>query len=104
MTFRDEDCAFPGNREILERELSRSTEQVLRLAPRPPAGRRTLHELGRDMVLGVQFVKLAEDTEGRLSTPDGVPADIADAYARAKAEVKAILADHAAETAREAIR
>lgn len=107
MTFRDDEIAFPGNREMIERELSKSVAQVLHLVPGRLPGHRSLQEVGVDMVLSVAFVRANRDTGSsfaaeiadvcsggttpRRTTPDGVPEDIADDYARAKAEVKAIL-------------
>jgi hypothetical protein len=106
MTFRDDEIAFPGNREMIERELSKSVAQVLHLVPGRLPGHRSLQEVGVDMVLSVAFVRanrlaassfaadIADACSGgtpRRNTPDGVPEDIADDYARAKAEVKAIL-------------
>jgi hypothetical protein len=110
MTFRDNEIAFPGNREVIERELTKSVAQVLHLVPGKAAGHRSLQELGVDMVLSVAFVRADRNSAAmfaadiadvcspgappRRSTPDGVPEDIADDYARAKAEVKAILRRH----------
>lgn len=107
MTFRDDEIAFPGNREIIERELARSVAQVLHMVPGRTAGHRSLQEIGVDIVLSVAFLHAQRGRESafaadvadactpgsppRPSTPDGVPEDIADDYARAKAEVKAIL-------------
>ena len=104
--IRDDEIAFPGNREMIERELSKSVAQVLHLVPGRLPGHRALQEVGVDMVLSVTFVRasqhaassfaadIADACSGgvpRRNTPDGVPEDIADDYARAKAEVKAIL-------------
>lgn len=107
MTFRDDEIAFPGNREMIERELSKSVAQVLTLVPGRHPGHLSLQEVGVDMVLSVAFIRASSATASsfavdvadacsdeptvRRSTPDGVPEDIADDYARAKAEVKAIL-------------
>lgn len=107
MTFRDDEIAFPGNREMIERELSRSVAQVLHLVPDRTVGHRSLQEVSVDMVLSVAFLRARNGSAAtfaaevadactpgsppRPSTPDGVPEDIADDYARAKAEVKAIL-------------
>jgi hypothetical protein len=108
MTFRDDEIAFPGNREIIERELSKSVAQVLHLVPGRLAGHRSLQEIGVDIVLSVAFVRADRNTAAsfaadvvdactggtatpRVVTPDGVAPDIADDYARAKAEVNAIL-------------
>lgn len=117
MSFRDEELAFPGNREVIERELGKSTTQVAYLVPVPSAGHRTLHELGVDAIRGVEFVRREEDPatgglDGQpasaavpsnaeaIAAKDGVAPDMAEAYAKAKAEVKAILANHtSAETA-----
>jgi hypothetical protein len=102
MTFRDE-TAFPGNREILERELSRSVAQVLHLVPgRTNAGHRSLQEVGVDLILSVTYVRATRhheaafaaelaNSDNRGTTPDGVPEDIAADYARAKAELKTLL-------------
>jgi hypothetical protein len=107
MTFRDDEIAFPGNREMIERELSKSVAQVLTLVPGRVPGHLSLHEIGMDIVLSVAYVRASRESAStfaadiadacsaevtpRRSTPDGVPEDIADDYARAKAEVKAIL-------------
>src|SRR5262245_32988063 len=108
MTFRDDEIAFPGNREMIERELSKSVAQVLTLVPNRLPGHRSLQEVGVDIVLSVAFVRATRESHAtfaadiadacsdkpiarRPATPDGVPEDIADDYARAKAEVKAIL-------------
>jgi hypothetical protein len=107
MTFRDDETAFPGNREMIERELSKSVAQVLTLVPGRLPGHRGLQEVGVDIVLSVAFVRASRDSAStfaadiadacsatptpRRTTPDGVPEDIADDYARAKAEVNAIL-------------
>lgn len=125
MTFRDDEIAFPGNREVIERELSKSVAQVLHLVPGKIAGHRSLQEVGVDMVLSVAFLRVSNDQQGastfaaqiadvatrgsapqpRPTTPDGVPEDIAEDYARAKAEVKAILRrDQPAESAPEITR
>lgn len=126
MTFRDDEIAFPGNREVIERELSKSVAQVLHLVPGRLAGHRSLQEIGLDIVLSVAFVRadrnsaasfaadVADACTGgtatpRVATPDGVAPDIADDYAKAKAEVKAILrrdlpAEAAAEVTSEIIR
>lgn len=108
MTFRDDEIAFPGNREMIERELSKSVAQVLTLVSGRHPGHRSLQEIGVDIVLSVAFVRASRESASsfaadiadvcsggavprRPATPDGVPEDIADDYARAKAEVKAIL-------------
>jgi len=107
MTFRDDEIAFPGNREMIERELSKSVAQVLTLVPGRLPGHLSLQEVGVDMVLSVAYVRASHESASsfaadiadacsagvtrRQSTPDGVPEDIADDYSRAKAEVKAIL-------------
>lgn len=107
MTFRDDEIAFPGNREVIERELAKSVAQVLHLVPGKASRHRSLQEVGVDIVMSVAFVRANRESAGafaadladactpgappRRSTPDGVPEDIADDYARAKAEVKAIL-------------
>jgi hypothetical protein len=107
MTFRDDEIAFPGNREVIERELSKSVAQVLTLVPSRLPGHRSLQEMGVDIVLSVAYVRISRDSAStfaadiadacsatptpRRTTPDGVPEDIADDYARAKAEVNAIL-------------
>jgi hypothetical protein len=111
MAFRDDEIAFPGNREMVERELSKSVAQVLTLVPGRLPGHLSLQEVGVDMVMSVAFIRASRESAGsfaadiadacsegsgpprssRKSTPDGVPEDIADDYARAKAEVKAIL-------------
>jgi len=112
MSFGDEELAFPGNREVIERELGKSTTQVVYLAPEPSVRHRTLHERGDEAIRGVEFVRRDEDpATGGLAGPpasaaapnpaaaeiaarDGIAPDMAEDYARAKAEVKAILATH----------
>ena len=97
----DEDLGFPGNRELLERQLAKATTQVLFLAQDTPPGRRTLTERGAEQLRGVEIMPAeerfwtAEPSLGAASTAakDGIPADIAEAYLHAKTEVKAILAE-----------
>jgi hypothetical protein len=105
MDAHDEDLGFPGNRELVERQLAKATTQMLFLAPDAPArgtgasgGARSLAERGADAVRGVELLPAEE----RFHTPppvvvaasmDGVPPDIAEAYMRAKNEVKSILAE-----------
>ncbi len=108
MTFRDDEIAFPGNREMIERELSKSVAQVLTLVPGRLPRHLCLSDVGVDLVLSVAYLRAANGSASgfaadiadacadrpatrRPGTPDGVPEDIADDYARAKAEVKAIL-------------
>jgi hypothetical protein len=107
MTLRDDEIAFAGNRELIERELARSVAQVLHLMPGPAAGHRPLQEIGVDIVLSVAFLRAARGAEPmfaadlagacdpgsppRHPTPDGVPEDIAADYLRAKTELQAIL-------------
>ena len=101
MSANDEDFGFPGNREIIERALGRSTTQVLFLAPDDAPGNRSLVERGAELVRGIELVPAAERFWAAAPEPsavaaaskDGIPADIAEAYMRAKTEVKAILAD-----------
>lgn len=96
-----EDLGFPGNRELLERQLAKSATQVLFLAEDTPAGLHTLAERGAERVRGVEIVPAEErfwtpePSPATLATAakDGIPSDIADAYVRAKTEVKAILAE-----------
>jgi hypothetical protein len=92
---------------MIERELSKSVAQVLTLVPSRLTGHLSLQDVGVDMVLSVAFLRASHESASsfaadiadacsdgptiRRSTPDGVPEDIADDYARAKAEVKAIL-------------
>lgn len=95
------DQGFPGDREVLERELAKSTTQVLFLAPLGDAGSRSLLERGASLVRGVELVPSAERfwTAGpdpsivEEASADGIPADIAEAYMRARSEVEAILAE-----------
>src|SRR5213080_4944583 len=99
MTFRDDEIAFPGNREMIERELSKSVAQVLTLVPGRVQGHRSLQEVGVDIVLSVAFVRATRESAPHFAadiadactdrpvpprrvTPDGVPEDIADDYAR----------------------
>ena len=96
-----EDLGFPGNRELLEQQLAKATTQVLFLAQDTKAGHRTLAERGAELVRGVEIMPAeerfwtAEPSPAALATAakDGIPPDIAEAYIRAKTEVKAILAE-----------
>lgn len=96
-----EDLGFPGNRELVERQLAKSTTQVLFLAPEAAAGHRTLAERGADLVSGVELMPADErfwtaepsPAAAAVASKDGIPPDIAEAYLRAKTEVKAILAE-----------
>lgn len=96
-----EDLGFPGNRELLERQLAKATTQVLFLAHDTSAGHRTMAERGADAVRGVEIMPAAERFWTAEPSPaavataakDGIPPDIADAYVRAKTEVKSILAE-----------
>jgi hypothetical protein len=96
-----EDLGFPGNRELLERQLAKATTQVLFLAADTAAGHRSLAERGAELVHGVELMPAeerfwtAEHSPSALATAakDGIPPDIAEAYLRARTEVKAILAD-----------
>jgi hypothetical protein len=107
MTFRDDEIAFPGNREMIERELGKSVAQVLTLVPGRLLRHLSLQEVGVDMVLSVAFLRASRESAAtfaadiadacsdgpttRRRTPDGVAEDIAADYVRAKAEVNAIL-------------
>jgi len=98
MGVHDEDLGFPGNRELVERQLAKATTQVMFLASDGPAGARTLAERGAEAVRGVELMPAAERFYTPEPTPavsaaskDGIPSDIAEAYMRAKTEVKAIL-------------
>lgn len=102
MTRHEEDLGFPGNRELVERALAKSTTQVLFLAAEEGrAGHRTLAERGADLVRGVELMPAEERLWTASPSPaavavakkDGIPADIAEAYLQAKTEVKAILAE-----------
>lgn len=96
-----EDLGFPGNRELVERQLARSTTQVLFLGAAEKAGHRTLAERGAELVRGVELMPAEErfwtaspsPAAVEVATKDGIPPDIAEAYLRAKTEVKAILAE-----------
>jgi hypothetical protein len=96
-----EDLGFPGNRELLERQLARATTQVLFLAQDAPTGHHSLAERAAELVRGVEIMPAeerfwtAEPSPAAVETAakDGIPPDIAEAYIRAKTEVKAILAD-----------
>lgn len=99
MTHHDEDLGYPGNRETLERELNKATTQVLFLAQEPGRGHQTLAERGADAVRGMELLPSeerfwTEEPSGAAvaaAAKDGIPADIAEAYLRAKTEVKVIL-------------
>ncbi|MPZ82124.1 MAG: hypothetical protein GEV28_17700 [Actinophytocola sp.] len=97
MTMRDD--GFPGNREIVERALRESTTQVLYLAAETGPRNRSLLERAAGSVRG--FERVSEAPPGVrppdavvAASKDGIPSDIAEAYMRAKTEVKAILAEH----------
>ncbi|MFL6127168.1 hypothetical protein [Actinophytocola sp.] len=96
-----EDLGFPGNREIVERQLAVATTQALYLAGETArAGHRTLAERAAELVRGMEMVPALERFWTAPPAPaavaaasrDGIPADIAEAYVRAEAEVKNILA------------
>jgi len=101
MHAREEDLGYPGNREIVERQLAKSVTQVLFLAPETAAGHRSLAERGAELVRGVELMPGEERFHIEAPAPvavaaaskDGIPSDIAEAYMRAKNEVKAILAE-----------
>jgi hypothetical protein len=96
-----EDLGFPGNRELLERQLAKATTQVLFLAQDTPTRHHSLAERAAEQVRGVEIMPAeerfwaAEPSPAAVKTAakDGIPPDIAEAYVRAKSEVKAILAD-----------
>jgi hypothetical protein len=96
-----EDLGFPGNRELLERQLAKATTQVLFLAQDTPARHQSLAERAAEQVRGVEIMPAAErfwaadPSPAALETAarDGIPADIAEAYVRARTEVTAILAE-----------
>ncbi|GAB1515620.1 hypothetical protein JCM33774_76630 [Actinophytocola sp. KF-1] len=96
-----EDLGFPGNRELLERQLAKATTQVLFLAQDTPAGSHSLAERAAEMIRGVEIMPAeerfwnAEPSPAVVATAakDGIPPDIAEAYVQAKTEVKAILAE-----------
>ncbi|MFL6143051.1 MAG: hypothetical protein ACJ72N_14455 [Labedaea sp.] len=68
MTFHDDETVLSGNRELIERELTRSVAQVLHLVPgRPGADQRSLRELGVDIVLSVAFVHAERGTEASFA-------------------------------------
>lgn len=99
----DDDLGFPGNREIVEAVLSTSVTQALYLSLEPVAGNQSLLERGSSAVRGMERIPADErfwspEVAPELSvleaaSRDGVPPDIAEAYIRAKTEVKAILAE-----------
>jgi len=62
MTSHDEDLGFPGNREIVERQLAVATTQVLYLATETTnrAGHRSLVERGAELVCGMETVPAQE--------------------------------------------
>ena len=96
-----EDLGFPGNRELLERQLAKAATQVLFLAQDIPPGHHSLAERAAEMIRGVEIMPAeerfwtAEPSRAAVETAaeDGIPPDIAEAYVRAKTEVKAILAE-----------
>ncbi len=103
----DEDLGFPGNREIVEAALFSSVTQALYLSTESASMRstgQTLLERGSSTVRGMERIPADERFWSPEDAPelsvleaasrDGVPPDIAEAYIRAKTEVKAILAEH----------
>lgn len=96
-----EDLGFPGNREMVEQQLGKSTTQVLYLAAEERAGHRSLAERAADLVRGVELVPAEERFWTMSPSPAavavaekaGIPADIADAYLKAETDVKAALAE-----------
>jgi hypothetical protein len=96
-----EDLGFPGNRELLDRQLAKATTQVLFLAADTATGHHSLAERGAELVRGVELMPAEERFWTAEPSPaavaaaarDGIPPDVADAYVRAKTEVIAILAD-----------
>jgi hypothetical protein len=102
-TLPDEELGFPGNREIVEHALRVSTTQVLHLSP-PQAGprHRSLLERTAEAVRGVELLPPASASTSTdaiaVARKDGISADLAEDYLRAKTEVKAILAQHLNET------
>ena len=96
-----EDLGFPGNRELLERQLAKATTQVLFLAQDTPPGHHSLAERAAEMIRGVEVMAAEERFWTAEPSPaavesaakDGIPPDIAEVYVRAKTEVKAILAE-----------
>lgn len=97
----EEDLGFPGNRELVERQLAMATTQVLYLAPESASPHRSLAERGAALVRGVELIPAEErfwtappaPAAVAAASKDGIPPDIADAYLRAKTEVKNILAE-----------
>jgi hypothetical protein len=68
MTLRDDDeIAFAGNRDVVERELTRSVAQVLLLVPGKAAGQRSLQEVGVEIVLSVAFVRADSGPASEIS-------------------------------------
>lgn len=100
----DEDLGFPGNREVVEAALLTSVTQALYLSVSDHPSGQTLLERGSSAVRGMELIPADErfwspEVAPELSvlaaaSRDGVPPDIAEAYIRAKTEVKAILAEH----------
>jgi hypothetical protein len=90
-----EDLGFPGNRELLERQLAKAATQVLFLAHDARPGRHTLAERGAEMIRGVEVMPSEERFWAEDSPPadDVFTVDIAEAYAAAKTEVKTLLAE-----------
>jgi len=105
MRDHGEELGYPGEREIVEHALRTATTQVLRLAPDTGPAGRSLLERGADAVRGYHLlpaIPAAARTAGdpdvvAAASKDGIPSDIAEAYMRAKTEVKAILAEHLVE-------
>lgn len=93
-----EDLGFPGNREIVERQLSVATTQVLYLAAEPVSRHRSLAERGAELVRGIELVPAGErfwtaPPAPAAASEDGIPVEIAEAYLNTKAEVKNLLAE-----------
>jgi len=67
MMLRDAEIAVPSNRELIERELTRSVAQVLHLMPGPAAAHRSLQEVGVEIVLSVAFVRATRGAESSFA-------------------------------------
>lgn len=98
MTQWDEELGLPGNREIVEHALGRSTTQVLHLAVETGRRNRTLAERAADLVRGFECGpalpdRAATDVEPAVPARAAVLPDIAEELLHTENEVTALLAD-----------
>jgi len=97
MTQWDEELGLPGNREIVEHALSRSTTQALHLAEETGQANRTLAERAADLVRGFECGPAvpaeADHAEPAVQAPqDDMLSDLADSLLRAETGVNVLCA------------